>query len=84
MSIRGLSTASLRDISGNLVPLGILLFFAGWFVLEQPWGWDGLSIAIVFGLIILLGLLLFAVTYVTAIAFEDAESSSHESAGESS
>ncbi|MEY7848148.1 DUF6684 family protein [Natrarchaeobius sp. A-rgal3] len=69
----GLSRESLRDISGNLVPLVILAFFGLWFALEAPWGWPPLSIVLVYGLVISLGAVLFGVTYVTALAFDAAD-----------
>lgn len=74
MTVRGLSRDSLRDISGNLVPIVILAFFVGWFLVDRPWGWDPLSIVVVYGLLIILGATLFAVTYATALAIEAADS----------
>ena len=74
MARLGLSRRSLRDMSGNLVPLGILLFFSLWFLLERPWGWDPLAIVLVYGLLIGLGVSLFVVTYVTALAFQATDS----------
>ena len=73
MPALGLSRRSLRDISGNLVPLAILAFFGIWFVLESTWGWDPVSILVVFGLLISLGACLFVVTYLTALVFQSAE-----------
>lgn len=66
----GLSRDSFRDISGNLVPLGILVFFAAWFVLETPWGWSPFAALVVYGLLASLGVALFAVTYVVALEFQ--------------
>lgn len=73
MTIAGLSRESIRDISGNLVPLGILLFFMLWFVVDAPWGWVLLSTVVVYGLLVSLAVSLFAVTYVVARKFEEAE-----------
>ena len=73
MGVAGLDRESIRDISGNLVPLGILLFFMAWFVFRAPWGWDRLSLVIVYGLFGMLVVALFAVTYVTALKFEEAD-----------
>ncbi|MFC7215941.1 DUF6684 family protein [Saliphagus sp. GCM10025334] len=72
MPTLGLSRESIRDISGNLVPLGVLLFFAGWLLIERPWGWDLLSLAVVYGLIFSLVGTLFLVTYVVAVRFQEA------------
>lgn len=66
----GLSRDSFRDISGNLVPLGILLFFAAWFAFEMPWGWNPFAILVVYGLLTGLGLTLLAVTYAVALEFQ--------------
>lgn len=66
----GLSRDSFRDISGNLVPLGILVFFAAWFVLETPWGWSPFAALVVYGLLGTLGLTLLGVTYAVALEFQ--------------
>lgn len=71
MTFAGLTRESIRDISGNLVPLGVLLFFAGWFVADSPWGWDLLPALVVYGLIGHLAVLLFAVTYGVARRLQD-------------
>ncbi|UTF52391.1 DUF6684 family protein [Natronosalvus rutilus] len=71
MAVLGLSRESIRDISGNLVPLGVLLFFAGWLLLERPWGWDAFSLIVVYGLILSLVAILFLVTYVAAVRFQE-------------
>lgn len=73
MGVRRLSKGSLRDISGNLVPIAILAFFVGWFIVDRPWGWDPLSIVIVYGLLIVLGATLFVVTYATALVIEETD-----------
>lgn len=73
MTFAGLSRESIRDISGNLVPIGILLFFMVWFVVDAPWGWSRLSTVVVYGLICSLVVSLFAVTYVVARKFDEAD-----------
>jgi uncharacterized membrane protein YphA (DoxX/SURF4 family) len=73
MGVRRLSKGSLRDISGNLVPIAILVFFVAWFMVDRPWGWDLLSIVIVYGLLIVLGATLFVVTYATALVIEETD-----------
>lgn len=73
MTIAGLSRESIRDVSGNLVPTGILLFFMAWFVVDAPWGWDPLSTALVYGLLGSLVVSLVAVTYVVARKFQAAD-----------
>lgn len=73
MTIAGLSRESIRDISGNLVPTGILLFFMLWFVVDAPWGWDPLSTVLVYGLFGSLVASLVAVTYVVARKFDEAD-----------
>lgn len=73
MTVLGLTRRSLRDIAGNLVPVGVLLFFVGWFLVERPLGWGPFSIAVVFGLLLSLAAILFGVTYVVALAFQAEE-----------
>lgn len=74
MTIAGLSRESIRDITGNLVPLGILLFFMLWFAVDAPWGWERLAAVVVYGLLVSLVVSLFAVTYVVALKFDAAGS----------
>lgn len=66
MALAGLTRESIRDISGNLVPFGVLLFFGAWFVVDTPWGWGILPGLAVFGLVGSFAALLFFVTYVVA------------------
>lgn len=66
MTLAGLTRESIRDISGNLVPFGVLLFFVGWFLVDTPWGWQRLPVLAVFGLLGLLAASLLFVTYVVA------------------
>lgn len=73
MTVAGLSRESIRDISGNLVPIGILLFFMLWFVVDAPWGRSMLSTVLVYGLFGSLVVTLFAVTYVVARKFDAAD-----------
>lgn len=78
MTFAGLSRESLRDITGNLVPLAILLFFMAWFVVDAPWGWGTLSAVLVYGLFVSLVVSLFAVTYVVALKFDEIEDADAE------
>lgn len=73
MAVAGLDRESIRDISGNLVPLGILLFFMLWFLVDAPWGWEWLAAVVVYGLFVSLVVSLFAVTYVVALKFQATE-----------
>lgn len=73
MTIAGLSRESIRDISGNLVPTGILLFFMLWFVVDAPWGWGPLSTVVVYGLFGSLVVSLVTLTYVVARKFDEAD-----------
>lgn len=66
MAIAGLSRRSIRDLSANLVPLAILLFFGIWFALDAPWGWDLPSLLVFYGLVGHLFVLLAVLTYVLA------------------
>lgn len=73
MTVGGLTRETIQGISGNLVPLAILVFFAGWYALEAPWGWDGFTALVFYGLVGHLALALFVVTYVFALRIQDAE-----------
>lgn len=48
------------------MPLSILIFFAVWFAIDAPWGWDSLTIVFFYGLVGGLFAVLFAGTYLLA------------------
>lgn len=57
---------TLLDITVNVIPIGILLFFVVLFTLVQPWGYDPFYILLGHGLTIFPILVLLLVTYVSA------------------
>ena len=59
---------TLLDLVVNFIPLGIILFFVGVYLLRQPWGFDlGIS-GIMLALLIVPFLALGVLTYVSAVA----------------
>jgi hypothetical protein len=59
---------TLLDLVVNFIPLGIILFFLGVYLLRQPWGFDlGIS-GIMLALLIVPFLALGVLTYVSAVA----------------
>lgn len=71
MGIGRLDRESVRDSSGNLVPLGILLFFMVWFGFRDPWGWTLYTGLVVYGVLGSLLVSLLVVTYVFARKFQE-------------
>lgn len=64
---------TLLDLTVNVVPLGILLFFIGAFVVVSPWGMDPLISSLQFGIVGGTALLLVVLTYVAGKAVSTAE-----------
>lgn len=73
MGLAWLDRESLRDSSGNLVPLGILLFFMLWFGLRDPWGWTLYTGLVVYGVLGSLLISLLVVTYGFARKFQEVD-----------
>jgi len=63
------------DLTVNLVPLGILLFFFVGFILFAPFGFDSTVSSMQFGIVGGTLLLLVVVTYYTGRAIYNAEES---------
>lgn len=63
MSEKVFDRETLLDLTVNVIPLGIMLFFIGAFTLANPFGWDAtystLQFAIVGSMIVLLALLTY-------------------------
>lgn len=70
MGVVGLNRESIRDISGNLVPLAILVFFMLWFAVDAPWGWSLYTVLVVYGVLAFHALALLAITYIFARQFQ--------------
>jgi len=63
MSQKVFDRETLLDLTVNVIPLGIMLFFVGAFALANPFGWDAtystLQFAIVGSMMVLLTLLTY-------------------------
>lgn len=70
MAERVFTKDTMLDLVVNIIPLGILAFFVGLFVLWGPFSWDPLYSTLMLGIIIVAGLLLTVLTYFSAIAIE--------------
>ncbi|MDG5776609.1 DUF6684 family protein [Haloarculaceae archaeon H-GB2-1] len=59
---------TLLDVTVNLIPMGILVFFVGMFILLQPWGFDLFTAVLAHFLTLFPFLLLGILTYYAARA----------------
>lgn len=57
---------TLLDISVNIIPLGIILFFITLFLVYSPWGWDPFTLTLTLGLHVMPFVTLALITYVGA------------------
>lgn len=70
MAERVFTKDTMLDLVVNIIPLGILAFFVGLFVLWGPYSWDPLYSTLMLGIIVVAGVLLTILTYFSAIAIE--------------
>jgi len=73
MELFGFEKDTLLDLTVNVIPLGILLFFIAAFALVNPFGVDPVFSGMQFALMISMFLLLAVLTYYAGRAVEDAE-----------
>lgn len=73
MRSRPFDRETMLDLTVNLVPLGIMLFFVGVFVLVNPFGLDPVGTAIQMTIMVVMVLSLAALTYVSGRAISNAE-----------
>lgn len=59
---------TLLDVTVNMIPMGILLFFVALYTLVRPWKWDPAMFAIMHFLTLFPLVLLAILTYVSARA----------------
>jgi len=59
---------TMLDLVVNFIPLGIILFFIGVFVVVTPWGFDVRASGVMLGLMIVPFVALAALTYLSAKA----------------
>jgi energy-coupling factor transporter transmembrane protein EcfT len=64
---------TLLDLTVNIIPLGIVLFFVLAFALVNPFGWDGVFSTIQFALLVIPAILLTVLTYYAGKAISTAE-----------
>jgi len=70
MAERVFTKDTMLDLVVNMIPLGIMAFFIGLFVLWGPYSWDPLYSTLMLGIIGGAFLLLTILTYVSAVAIE--------------
>jgi hypothetical protein len=70
MAQRVFTKDTMLDLVVNIIPLGIMAFFIGLFVLWGPYSWDPLYSTLMIGIIGGSFVLLAILTYVSAIAIE--------------
>lgn len=64
---------TLLDVSVNIIPMGILLFFIVLFLAYRPWGTEGLEMSISMVLLVVHFPFLGLLTYVAAKKIEEGE-----------
>ncbi|WP_323676705.1 DUF6684 family protein [Halorubellus sp. PRR65] len=70
MAQRVFTKDTMLDLVVNIIPLGIMAFFIGLFVLWGPFSWDPLYSTLMLGIIGGAFVLLAILTYVSAVAIE--------------
>lgn len=73
MSEKVFDRETLLDLTVNVIPLGILLFFVAAFVVVAPWGVDPLISSLQFGIVGGMAVLLVVLTYVAGKVISEAE-----------
>lgn len=80
MSLFGFEKETLLDLTVNMIPLGILLFFIAAFAVVPAFGVDPVFSTMQFALVGSMFVLLAILTYYTGKAVEGAEEQMEESA----
>ena len=80
MELFGFEKETLLDLTVNIIPLGIILFFIAAFAVVSPFGLDPVFSGLQFSLMISMFLLLAMLTYYAGRAVEDAERAEEEHA----
>lgn len=73
MELFGFEKDTLLDLTVNVIPLGIILFFIGAFALVNPFGLDPVFSGLQFTLMVSMFALLAVLTYYAGKAIEGAE-----------
>jgi len=69
----GLHRETLLDVSVNVIPMVIILFFTAYLLLTSPWASDPFVMAVAIGLHAIPFVLLGLLTWVSARVIQDAE-----------
>jgi uncharacterized sodium:solute symporter family permease YidK len=80
MPLLGFEKETLLDLTVNVIPLGIILFFIGAFAVFNPFGLDPVFSGLQFSLMVSMFLLLAVLTYYAGRAIEGAEESAEHAA----
>jgi hypothetical protein len=64
---------TILDLTVNMIPIGILLFFIVAFGLVNPFGWNNVISSLQFGILIAAFVLLTILTYYSGKAISEAE-----------
>ncbi|MDS0282944.1 DUF6684 family protein [Haloarcula onubensis] len=73
MALFGFEKDTLLDLTVNVIPLGIILFFIAAFAVVNPFGLDPVFSGLQFSLMVSMFLLLAVLTYYAGRAIEGAE-----------
>ncbi|WP_255150416.1 DUF6684 family protein [Halorarius halobius] len=82
MASRTFDRETLLDLTVNMIPLGIMLFFIGVFVLYNPFGTDPVATALQLTIVGVTFLALLVLTYYSGKAISEAEEELEAEAGE--
>jgi hypothetical protein len=80
MALFGFEKETLLDLTVNVIPLGIILFFIGAFAVVNPFGLDPVFSGLQFSLMVSMFLLLAVLTYYAGRAIEGAEEAADHAA----
>ena len=80
MPLFGFEKDTLLDLTVNVIPLGIILFFIAAFAVVNPFGLDLVFSGLQFSLMVSMFLLLAVLTYYAGRAIEGAEEASEHAA----
>ena len=81
--VLGFDRETWLDLTVNMIPLGIMLFFIVAFAVVNPFGWDSLISGLQFTIIVATFVLLSVLTYYSGKAISNAEGQSPIEPGES-
>ncbi|SHL62376.1 DUF6684 family protein [Haladaptatus paucihalophilus] len=68
-----LNRETVLDLSVNIIPLGILLFFSILFMIVNPWGWDPFPIVLTHFLTLFPFVLLAILSYIAGLKIQSEE-----------